>query len=94
MSLQHGRYTAMRPLSLVEGRSSERLTPPSRLCGANGLRTGPDGRIDVAQVTGPRTSRRDAEAPARTAPVLRPSRPPVCGHRAWAGWQALSCGRP
>ena len=41
--------TAPRPL---EGWSVERVTPPSRLFGANGLRTGPDGRIYVAQVSG------------------------------------------
>ena len=52
MSLQSGRYTAARPLSLADGWSLERLTQPSRLFGANGLRTGPDGRIYVAQVSG------------------------------------------
>ena len=34
----------------AEGWSLTRLTPPSRLQGANGLATGPDGRIWVAQV--------------------------------------------
>jgi len=52
MSLLNGRYAAARPPSLAEGWSLERLTPVSRLFGANGLRTGPDGRIYVAQVTG------------------------------------------
>jgi sugar lactone lactonase YvrE len=52
MSLHNGRYPATKPLSLAEGWSLERLTPPSPLFGANGLRTGPDGRIYVAQVTG------------------------------------------
>jgi sugar lactone lactonase YvrE len=33
-----------------------RRTPPSRLFGANGLRTGPDGRVYVAQVTGSQIS--------------------------------------
>jgi sugar lactone lactonase YvrE/glucose/arabinose dehydrogenase len=56
MSLQSGRYTAPRPPSVAEGWSLERLTPPSRLFGANGLRTGPDGRIYVAQVTGSQIS--------------------------------------
>ena len=37
----------------------ERLTPPSRLFGANGLRTGPDGRIYIAQVTGSQISALD-----------------------------------
>ena len=56
MSLQTGRYTAAKPPSIAEGWSLERLTPPSRLFGANGLRTGPDGRIYVAQVSGSQIS--------------------------------------
>jgi sugar lactone lactonase YvrE len=52
MSPQNGRYTAKTTPSLAEGWSLEPLTPPSRLFGANGLRTGPDGRIYVAQLVG------------------------------------------
>lgn len=37
----------------------ERLTEPSRLFGANGLRTGPDGRVYIAQVTGSQISALD-----------------------------------
>lgn len=37
----------------------EQVTAPSRLFGANGLRTGPDGRIYVAQVTGSQISALD-----------------------------------
>ncbi len=37
----------------------ERLTAPSRLFGANGLRTGPDGRVYIAQVTGSQISALD-----------------------------------
>jgi len=37
----------------------QRLTQPSRLFGANGLRTGPDGRVYIAQVTGSRISALD-----------------------------------
>lgn len=59
MSMPAGRYPAARPPSLAEGWSLERLTPPSRLFGANGLRTGPDGRIYVAQVTGSQISALD-----------------------------------
>jgi sugar lactone lactonase YvrE len=59
MSQQAGRYAAAREPSLAEGWSLERLTPRSRLFGANGLRTGPDGRIYVAQVTGSRISALD-----------------------------------
>src|SRR5882724_13010451 len=61
MSLQSGRYTAARPHSLVSGWSLTRLTPPSRLFGANGLRTGPDGRIYVAQVSGSQITAIDVE---------------------------------
>ena len=59
MSLHDGRYAAARRLGLAEGWSLERLTPVSRVFGANGLRTGPDGRIYVAQVTGSRISALD-----------------------------------
>jgi sugar lactone lactonase YvrE len=56
MSLQNGRYTAAKGPNLAEGWTLKRLTPPSRLFGANGLRTGPDGRIYVAQVSGSQIS--------------------------------------
>ncbi len=56
MALQQGRYAAPKPAAIAQGWSLERLTPPSRLFGANGLRTGPDGRIYVAQVTGSQIS--------------------------------------
>ncbi len=56
-SSQHaGRYLATRPVNVAEGWSLRRLTPPSRLFGANGLRTGPDGRVYIAQVTGSQIS--------------------------------------
>ena len=55
-SLKSGRYTAANLPGLDEGWSLERLTRPSRLFGANGLRTGPDGRIYVAQVSGSQIS--------------------------------------
>jgi sugar lactone lactonase YvrE len=56
MSQQNGRYTAAKPFNLAAGWSLKRLTHPSRLFGANGLRTGPDGRIYVAQVSGSQVS--------------------------------------
>ena len=56
MSLQNGRYAAAVAPGLAEGWTLARLTPPSRLFGANGLRTGPDGRIYVAQVSGSQIS--------------------------------------
>src|SRR5262245_23866344 len=61
MSLPTGRYREAGPLTLAKGWSSERLTPPSRLFGANGLRTGADGRIYVAQVVGSQISAIDLQ---------------------------------
>ncbi|OBI83313.1 SMP-30/gluconolactonase/LRE family protein [Mycobacterium sp. E740] len=52
------RYPVSEP-ALAEGWRLERLTAPSRLFGANGLRTGADGRIYVAQVTGSQISALD-----------------------------------
>jgi sugar lactone lactonase YvrE len=52
------RYSAAKPAT-ADGWRLERLTAPSRLFGANGLRTGPDGRIYVAQVTGSQISALD-----------------------------------
>ncbi len=59
MSLQEGRYTAAESPRVADGWSLERLTAPSRLFGANGLRTGPDGRVYIAQVTGSQISALD-----------------------------------
>jgi sugar lactone lactonase YvrE len=50
--MQFARYAAARPLNVAAGWTLQRITPPSRLFGANGIRTGPDGRIYVAQVSG------------------------------------------
>ena len=55
------RYSAGNPATVTDGWRIERLTAPSRLFGANGLRTGPDGRIYVAQVTGSQISALDLE---------------------------------
>ncbi|KZS74139.1 gluconolaconase [Mycobacterium kansasii] len=49
----------MRSPRVAEGWSLTRLTAPSRLFGANGLRTGPDGRVYIAQVTGSQISALD-----------------------------------
>ena len=57
-SVLQARYSAANP-TLADGWRLERLTPPSRLFGANGLRTGPDGRVYVAQVTGSQISALD-----------------------------------
>ncbi len=53
------RYAAAQPLHATEGWEIERVTASSRLFGANGLRTGPDGRIYIAQVTGSQISALD-----------------------------------
>ena len=55
------RYGGAVPVTLAEGWDLERLTPPSRLFGANGLRTGPDGRVYVAQVAGSQISALDVD---------------------------------
>lgn len=64
MPVQSGRYTAAVPATAAEGWSLERITPPSRLYGANGLRNGPDGRIYVAQVSGSQISAIDIDSGA------------------------------
>src|ERR1700722_10061411 len=59
MLLQEGRSDTGISPSLAEGWRLDRLISPSRLFGANGLRTGPDGRIYIAQVTGSQISALD-----------------------------------
>ncbi len=61
-SAQPSRYGLSRPVSDVSVAQDwrlERVTAPSRLFGANGLRTGPDGRVYIAQVTGSQISALD-----------------------------------
>ncbi len=50
------RYPAPTRPEVAEGWHLNRLVAPSRLFGANGLRTGTDGRIYIAQVTGSQVS--------------------------------------
>lgn len=57
---QGARYTSS--IQLADGWALQRLTEPSRLFGANGLRTGPDGRIYIAQVAGSQISALDIES--------------------------------
>jgi sugar lactone lactonase YvrE len=52
------RYVAPNP-TVADGWRLDRLTAPSRLFGANGLRAGSDGRLYVAQVTGSQISALD-----------------------------------
>ncbi len=62
MSSPSGRYNAAHPAELAPGWQLERLTRPSRLFGANGMRTGADGRIYVAQVAGSQVSAIDVNS--------------------------------
>jgi sugar lactone lactonase YvrE len=55
------RYRAPSPKA-ADGWRLQRLTAPSRLFGANGLRTGPDGRLYIAQVTGSQISALDVDS--------------------------------
>jgi len=63
MSQQNARYLSG-PAQVAEGWTLEQLTPPSRLFGANGLRTGADGRVYVAQVSGSQVSAVDVDTGA------------------------------
>jgi sugar lactone lactonase YvrE len=59
-SVVQARYPGCTPTT-ADGWRLDRLTAPSRLYGANGLRTGPDGRVYVAQVTGSQISALDLQ---------------------------------
>lgn len=61
--MQLSRYAGS-PAQLAEGWRLERLTQPSRLYGANGLTTGADGRVYVAQVGGSQVSAIDVDSGA------------------------------
>ncbi len=63
-TLQTGRYPIASSPEAAGGWALTRLTAPSRLFGANGLRTGPDGRLYIAQVTGSQISALDIETGA------------------------------
>ena len=62
MSVTSGRYTETVPATAAEGWTVTRATPASRLFGANGIRTGKDGRIYVAQVAGSQVSAIDPDS--------------------------------
>jgi sugar lactone lactonase YvrE len=64
MHTQSGRYPAATAAAAAEGWALERLTQPSRLYCANGLRTGKDGRVYVAQVAGSQVSAIDVDTGA------------------------------
>lgn len=59
---QKGRFPSANDPVIAEGWAVLRLTPASRLHGANGLRTGRDGRIYVAQVVGSQVSAIDVDS--------------------------------
>ncbi len=60
IAAQPSRYASThQPVDVAEGWRLDRVTAPSRLFGANGLRAGPDGRIYIAQVTGSQISALD-----------------------------------
>ena len=62
MIAQESRYRAASPPVLAEGWTLERLTPPSRMYGANGIRPGADGRLYIAELVGSRISALDPDA--------------------------------
>lgn len=64
MTRPPSRYPAPLATATMEGWTLDRLTQPSRLYGANGLRTGSDGRIYVAQVAGSAVSAVDPDSGA------------------------------
>jgi sugar lactone lactonase YvrE len=59
VATQPSRYAVPQSIDVADGWRLERVTAASRLFGANGLRTGPDGRVYIAQVTGSQISALD-----------------------------------
>ncbi len=59
IAAQPSRQVLDHPVDVAESWRLERVTAPSRLFGANGVRTGPDGRVYIAQVTGSQISALD-----------------------------------
>lgn len=66
MSQSSGRSQSLSAVTLAEGWELQRVTPASRLYGANGLRTGADGRLYVAQVSGSQISAINVDSGAVT----------------------------
>ena len=64
MTQNTARYVSPNPLDVAEGWTLERVTRQSRLYSANGIRTGKDGRIYVAQVAGSQVSAVDPDSGA------------------------------
>lgn len=59
VATQPSRYAVPQSIDVADDWRLERVTATSRLFGANGLRTGPDGRVYIAQVTGSQISALD-----------------------------------
>lgn len=76
-----GRNSNALPAKPAEGWAIHRMTPASRLSGANGIRTGADGRIYVAQVAGSKVSAVDVD----TGAIETISASPVSGGRGIVG---------
>lgn len=64
MAQQFERYTSATAIHIADDWQVERVTKPSRLYGANGIRSGSDGRIYVAQVSGSQISAVDIDSGA------------------------------
>jgi sugar lactone lactonase YvrE len=66
METPSSRFTAKSTVSTAKGWSASRVTAPSVLFGANGMRIGPDGRLYVAQAFGSQVSAIDVTSGAVT----------------------------
>jgi len=74
MESHPNRFTAGSVVSTAKGWTASRVTPPSALFGANGMRIGPDGRLYVVQAFGSQVSAIDVTtgAIATISPVGGP----------------------
>ena len=66
MATQSNRFGAEPTVSTAKGWTVSRVTAPSTLFGANGMRIGPDGRLYVAQAFGSQVSAIDIASGAVT----------------------------
>ncbi len=66
MATQSNRFSAESTVSAAKGWTASRVTAPSTLFGANGMRIGPDGRLYVAQAFGSQVSAIDIASGAVT----------------------------
>src|ERR1700730_11223717 len=66
MASASSRFTAPSTVGTCKGWNVSRITAPSMLFGANGMRVGPDGRLYVAQAFGSQVSAIDVASGAVT----------------------------